>query len=227
MAPVRPWRGVSAEERTAERRERLLEAGLEVFATIGYASSSVREVCRAARLTERYFYESFADREALLAAVSGRIVADFLAAVAPTLSLLESDLPRATREAAAALVGSLADDPRRARVLLVETVGVSPAAEDQRRAVFARLVAYLRGGAELAFGDRVRDSSDFELVARALIGATQELLVAHVRGELAIPREELVAGLARLFLTTAPLIAALSGEKDPEPDRGELRPCPN
>jgi AcrR family transcriptional regulator len=76
VAPVRPWRGVSATERTAERRERLIEAALEVFATRGYSASTVRDVCREAGLTERYFYESFRNREALLAALADRIVDD-------------------------------------------------------------------------------------------------------------------------------------------------------
>ena len=216
--PVRAWRGVSATDRTAERRQRLIEAGLELFATKGYANSSVREVCREAGLTERYFYESFSDRQALLKALADGIVEDFLAAVVPILPLLESDLPRATHEGAAAFVASLADDPRRARVLLVESVGVSPEAEDHRRAVFTHLVGFLREAAALAFGGWVRDSAEFELLARAVIGGAQELLVAYVRGELRIDRDELVAGLAQLFTSAGPIVAALA-DKDPFPNK--------
>ena len=40
----RLYRGVSAAERRAERRERLLEAGLELFGTRGYADSSIRAI---------------------------------------------------------------------------------------------------------------------------------------------------------------------------------------
>jgi len=210
--PVRAWRGVSAEERTSDRRERLLEAGLEVFASTGYAAASVKEISRSAGLTERYFYESFDNREALLRAVADRIVGDFLAAVEPLLPLDLGDLPRAIPQAADAFVASLADDPRRARVLLVETVGVSPAAEEYRRAVIADLVGFLRGAAEQAFGTWVRDSSEVELIARSLVGAAQELLVAHVRGELDMERDELIASLSTLFLTAGPVVAALGGE---------------
>lgn len=216
--PVRPWRGVSATDRTSERRERLLEAGLECFATRGYANSSVREVCREAGLTERYFYESFAGREALLKALADGIVEDFLLAVAPILPLLESDLPRAAHEGAAAFVASLADDPRRARILLVESVGVSPSAEDHRRTVFAHLVGFLREAAALSFGDWVRQSAEFEVLARAVIGGAQELLVAYVRGELHIERDELVTSLAQLFVSAGPIVAALAN-KDPFPTK--------
>ncbi len=211
--PVRPWRGVSAGERTARRRERLLEAGLEVFAARGYARSTVRDVCREAGLTERYFYESFSDREALLKALADRIVDDFLAAVAPGVAQITVDPPAAIHDGVRAFVASLADDPRRARLLLVETVGVSPAAEDHRREVIGQLLAFLRVAARDAFGREAQDSPEVELVGRALIGASNELLVAYVRGELGVGREELVATLSQLFMNAVPVVASLLGPR--------------
>ena len=37
-----------------------MEAGLELFGTLGYARTSVRAISAAASLNSRYFYESFA-----------------------------------------------------------------------------------------------------------------------------------------------------------------------
>ena len=207
---------MSAEDRRAARRRLLLDAGLEVFATRGYASSSVLEVCQQAGLTERYFYESFRDREALLQAVALGVVGDFLAAVTPLLPLVETDVDRAIGEGAEAFVAALADDPRKARVLLVETVGVSPEMEDGRRAVFAQIVEFLRRGAALGYGSSVSASVQFEVIARALIGAAQELLVAFVRGELALDREELKVQLAGLFHNAPPILAQLSANQPME-----------
>jgi AcrR family transcriptional regulator len=45
-----------------------LHAGLQVFGTYGYANTSISDVCRAAGVTTRHFYEEFASREALLIA---------------------------------------------------------------------------------------------------------------------------------------------------------------
>jgi len=198
------------EERQTVRRSLLLEAGLEVFGTRGYASSSVLEICQQAGLTERYFYESFTDREALLSAVASAIVEDFLTAVAPLAMLTETHLDRAIREGADAFVASLADDPRRARVLLVETVGVSPTMEDRRRAVIGEIVEFLRRGTGLRYGSSVSDSVQFDVVTRALVGAAQELLVAFVRRELPIDREQLTAQLAGLFRSAPTILMALS-----------------
>ena len=53
-----------------------MEAGLELFGTLGYARTSVRAISAAASLNSRYFYESYRSREDLLYAVYQRIVTD-------------------------------------------------------------------------------------------------------------------------------------------------------
>jgi AcrR family transcriptional regulator len=210
---IRPWRGVGPEQRVSERRERLLEAALEVFATQTFQASKVRDVCREAGLTERYFYESFRSKEALLGALADRIVGDFIAAAEPSIELLASDFERGIRGAMAAVVSSLIDDPRRARILFVETVAVNAAAEDRRRAVIGSLVDVLREAAARSYGDWARDSIEIELIARSLIGAASELLVGFVRGELPLDRDELVVNLTWLFLAARPIVAALAARE--------------
>ena len=70
----RSFRGVSAEQRQAERYEKLIEAGLQSFGTHGFYRVTVREICAEAKLTERYFYESFKNHEELLVAVYQRLI---------------------------------------------------------------------------------------------------------------------------------------------------------
>ena len=61
--------GRSAEARRIERRLRLLAAAREVWGTDGWAAVTMRGVCGRAGLVDRYFYESFSDRDALLGTV--------------------------------------------------------------------------------------------------------------------------------------------------------------
>lgn len=68
-AGLRRYGGRGGEERRAERRERLLDAGLACYGEVGYHAATVRLICARAGLTERYFYESFANGEDLLCAV--------------------------------------------------------------------------------------------------------------------------------------------------------------
>jgi AcrR family transcriptional regulator len=67
--PDRPYGGRSREARVAERRERLLQAAITLYARIGPAAASVTAVCAEAGLTTRYFYESFPSHDALFVAV--------------------------------------------------------------------------------------------------------------------------------------------------------------
>src|ERR1700710_181396 len=65
----RAYGGLALEDRVAARRARFIEAGIELFGTQGFRAATVRGICAAAGLTDRYFYESFASLEALLAEV--------------------------------------------------------------------------------------------------------------------------------------------------------------
>ncbi|MGH9792076.1 MAG: TetR/AcrR family transcriptional regulator, partial [Candidatus Acidiferrales bacterium] len=55
-------------QRSAERRARLIQAGVQVFGTKGFHSATVKQICAEAGLTERYFYESFENLNALFLA---------------------------------------------------------------------------------------------------------------------------------------------------------------
>jgi len=115
----RPYRGHTPEARAADRRERLVDAGIELVGTGGVAAMSMRAVCRQAQLSQKYFYESFADTDELLREVyrvtfeRGRAVTDAAAAGA-------TDPIARTRASVAAAAKLSRDDPRVGRILLME-----------------------------------------------------------------------------------------------------------
>ncbi|MGH2958869.1 MAG: hypothetical protein ACRDKE_04645, partial [Solirubrobacterales bacterium] len=104
-----------------------------------------------------------------------------------------------------ALFGYLLDDQRRARVMLVESVGVSPRIETLRRTHFEHFHNLLREVGIAALGDAAPPREDADLTARALFGGAIELLVAYVRGELPVGHDRLSAHLVQMFETTAPI----------------------
>ncbi|AHH21699.1 putative transcriptional regulator, TetR family [Nocardia nova SH22a] len=127
-----------------QRRAAILDTALEIFGTTGYAGTSVKQICRAARLTERYFYESFSDRENCLSALYSTLVDEMRTATIAAVAEASSDVDDQTRAGLSAFIGYLTEDPRRARVVLIEVVGVSPDMEERRHAVlrdFAEIVA--------------------------------------------------------------------------------------
>ena len=132
---ARVYGGRSADERKAERRDRFIEAGLEIFGTIGFQQGTVSAICAEAALSRRQFYELFEGSEELLMAVYERIHAQAREAVVAAYlatDVTDGDLDARIRPALAAFFESVASDPRRMRVAFVEVEGVSSRIEEFR-----------------------------------------------------------------------------------------------
>ena len=119
-----PLVGVPLEDRQALRRDELVAAGVQLLGGESGPAVTVRAVCREAGLTERYFYESFADRDEFVRAVYDDVCTRAMSA------LMSATTPR---EAVERFVALMVDDPVRGRVLLlapaVEPVLVQSGAE--------------------------------------------------------------------------------------------------
>jgi AcrR family transcriptional regulator len=198
----RRYRGATPDERTAARREQLMEAGLELFGTEGFGNTSVRAVSAAASLNSRYFYESFAGREELLSAVYQRILGEIVGEVAQAVGAADSIESKA-RAGLRAGWTILTDDPRKARIVALEVVGVSDELEElrrQSRQTLARITT--EQALSLMPADR-RLVLDPALVARALMGAVVELLLGWIHGDVDHSVDEVVEHLTRLFTAAA------------------------
>ena len=86
------------------------------------------------------FYEEFVSKEAVLVELCRDIVTESLDAIAAAIELAATDLEDVTRAGLTAFCHSFLDDPRRARVVLIEVVGVSDEVETERRS-YAELYA--------------------------------------------------------------------------------------
>jgi len=198
----RRYRGLSVDERREQRRERLLEAGLELFGTAGYASSSIRAVSAAASLNSRYFYESFKSREDLLYHVYQRAVGELATAVIEATVAAETVEAQA-REGLRASWMILTADRRKARVIALEVVGVSERLERLRREnrhAFADIL--VRNAMSLA-GPDIRLRMDPVLTARLLMGASIEMLVDWINGDVGASTEEIIDHLTTMYTAVA------------------------
>lgn len=201
-ASTRPYRGVSAEARRADRRAKLLEAGLDLLGTEGWSGTTVRGVCARAGLTERYFYESYPDLDALLVAVFDEIIGEATRVVLEAVEAAPHDARAKSRAAIAAFVELLTSDPRKGRTAFVEAMGSE--ALMQRRLETLRAFAQLIAAQGRAFyGRSAVTAEDAELTAFVLVGGLAETLIAWLRGELDVPRERLVDHCAEVFVAAA------------------------
>ncbi len=208
---MRTYGGATPEERKARRRAALCAAALDLLADGGWEKVTVRGVCAAARLNDRYFYESFRDPESLLLTVREQVTAEAFAVVGKAIADTEPDPEIRVRAVIEALVGFFTDDARRGHLLVQ-----SQATEELRKArqagirAMARLVAD-QGVAML--GTQAPPEQDRELAALTLVHGTLELFATWLRGELDTTRDHLVDFLVAMVRTTEDLAAALRRQR--------------
>lgn len=197
---ARPYGGVSAGARVAARRRALLDAALELYGTRGYVETGVKDLCRAAGLTDRYFYESFRNSEELFIAVFDHATAELLQLVGKAVREAGRTPEAQARAAIGAFVTALASDPRMARLIFLERASAGAEAERHMRGTlrqFAALIAetarqYLREGAP---------EREVKMGALSLVGAIERVMIEWQEGELEATLQEVVDYLVELFLT--------------------------
>ncbi|MFD9890803.1 TetR/AcrR family transcriptional regulator [Amycolatopsis sp. NPDC059027] len=190
--PGRTWAGTTLDDRKAVRRGQLVEAGLDLLGTEGSIAVSVRAVCRHAKLTERYFYESFSDREELVAAVYEHVGEQARQVLVDAVRDAPSAAERA-ENAVKAFVELIVDDPRKGRVLLLAPL-TDPALTQRGLHLLPAFAALV--GEQLSRGDE----TERRLVSIGLVGALSNVFIAYLDGTLQVSRERLVAHCVRLVL---------------------------
>ena len=122
----RKWGAKTACERRTERRAQIMRAALKVYGDAGYRNASVKAVCDEAGLTERYFYESFANSELLLQACFAAVTRDLLDRMREAARHHGGTPLEQVRAALLIYLAYLQGSPAAARVFLLEMSGVSP-----------------------------------------------------------------------------------------------------
>jgi AcrR family transcriptional regulator len=193
----RPYRGVAHADRIAERRDALIETGLDCLHDDGLSGVSVRSICTRARLSPRYFYESFADLDALLLAIVDTVAAEVATCSLAAIAAAGESAPDQVRAAIDAGYAVVATDERKATALLVAAAGHGPLAERRQRIVadYAQLAL-----ANLAPLGALPDRREAIATALFLMGGAGELIGAVLSGRVRLSRAEVVDRLAALWL---------------------------
>jgi AcrR family transcriptional regulator len=192
-AALRPYRGVSATDRRAQRRQRLIDAGLELFGTLGVAGVGIVDICAEAGLTKRYFYENFASIDTLADAVFEYVTGNLVAAVAPAIEL---GAGRDPRPALTVYASALLSDPRVVRLLAVESqAGPLKKYRDE----FPTRAVELWFAFAADDDDALPPPKELRLKAYGFIGAALQIGIAWLDGQLPLTMDEIVDQLVDMF----------------------------
>lgn len=195
MAKVRPYGGVQARDRIAERRGRLLDAGLELLGSSDDPPElTVRAVCTEAGITARYFYESFADKDALVAAVFDRVIADIAATTQAAVAAAPPE--EQNRAGIANLVTAVAEDARVGRLLF--NPRLTNAVLARKRAEAGGVFAVL-SGEHATTTYALPDDEWMKSAAHFIVGGVAQTISAWVSGDVALSESQLIAHLTRML----------------------------
>ena len=191
---ARLYGGMDAEERRAERRLKLINAAVEVYGEVGYRGATVKAICEAAELTERYFYESFANSEALLIAAYGHVVGHLHDDMAAAADAAGDDAEARLRAALTLYFTRLKQHPKPARVFLLEISGISAAVDVVKLEALREFSDILVPAIDAKRGDR---TSTAALLSSGMVGAVVTIALRWVSKQYPQEIEDVVAVAAQ------------------------------
>jgi len=192
---MRSYGGVSAADRVADRRRRLMDAGRDLFGTQGYTATGVKDVCRSAGVTDRYFYESFSDREELFLAVFDDCVDGLFAAVVAAVAAVGPDPVDQLRAAIDTFLRTVTEDARIPRLVFSEPAAVGPEAERHMRLTLRRFARLASATADAHLPGDPRAP----LIGLALVGTLERVVVEWQDDELHTSIEAVIGECTELF----------------------------
>ena len=192
------YRGESAAERAAERRTRLLDATLSVWSDPG-TRTTMTAVCAAAKLSERYFYESFTDLAAAQRAVLESVASEIEDSTVAAANAAGPEPRDRIRAALAAFAGLLVEDPRKARVAIVEAGAMNDLRP--RRTELLRHFADLATEQARVQGVSSADHARDDLAGLLFVGGLAEVVTAWLDGTLDTTPEEVIEKATQTYLS--------------------------
>ena len=165
---------VRREARQVGRRLRLIHSSLELFAARGYHETSVDDIVGRARMSKSAFYEVFDSKEhcfrELLAQEGGALIHAVVSAAAAGV-----DHRDRMRRGIRAFVEACFEQSALARLMLVESVGLSMSIEEVRHQLQGRFAHVVSEEVRLAMAvDPFYKGHEPQVFGRAVVGAVSD-----------------------------------------------------
>jgi AcrR family transcriptional regulator len=189
--------GVTVQERSRTRRQRLLEAALAVFTEHGYSDTAVEQVARASETSKGGLYFHFPSKQALFLALLDESSDALLRRVSEAMDRETEPLARgdaALREVLAAF----GEHRLLARLLLVEAVGAGKEFNARLQAMHGAFAEMIAGCLDEAIASGQLPPFDTTIAAHAWYGAINQTVLRW-----------LLAGEPRRLEDTYPTLRAL------------------
>lgn len=189
--------GVTA--RKADRRRRLLAAALELFAQRGFHETSVDEIVALARTSKSAFYVYFQSKEDCFRVLLEEEGGAFMAAVDEAALAERGGHAVHLRRGLHEFVRRCFQQARTARLLLVESVGLSESIEAVRSRLHAQFAGMVEAEVRRGQADGEFFGTDPALFGRAVVGAVNEVVCWALASGQPLDADRVAGELCRIF----------------------------
>jgi AcrR family transcriptional regulator len=183
-------------DKTARRQE-LLYAAREVFATKGYHDAKIDDIVAAAKVAKGTFYLYFKDKRSIFS----ELVDGFFTRIGGAILKVDgdADVEAQVKHNIRAIVAVLLDDPLLAQILLSYAAGLDAAFVAKIKSFYDGAKLLLREA--LAEGQRlgIVAEGDTALYSTFTIGALKEVILEQALSQRVRPREEIVTAMFELL----------------------------
>lgn len=198
----RQFKGLSLAERKEVRREKFIEAGIHAYGTHGFFSVTVKDICNEAKLTERYFYESFKKSEALFQTIFLRMIEKIQQGLTQAVLTAAPEPQNMVTAGLSALLHMIQDDPRMARIIYIDAMLVqdlhNQATIQETLIQFDRII---QGFMMIIMPNAVKDTEEISLMATGLNGYVTHIIIRWVSEGFKQPLEEVLTACCAVFLS--------------------------
>jgi len=188
---TRRYGGASAEERSAQRRERLMQAAAEVFGQHGYRQATMRLVCAQARLADRYFAEHFTNIHECYVAVHKQACEETAKVVEQAIVNLPGDLLVRSRGGLTAFFEHIRANPSLARILILDSSASGLSAQNRVDLQYGFIVDLLKTRFRQKY-PKLIDKPDLGYVVSGCLGMTTHICMLWAERQFSDPVETVV-----------------------------------
>ena len=198
----RQFKGLSLTERKHARREKLIEAGIETYGSQGFFSVTVKDVCNEAKLTERYFYESFKKSEDLFQTIFLKLIETLQQNVMQSVMQAAPDPAKMIDAGLGALLRTLKDDPRLARIIYIDAMLVQELHNQATiQETMLRFDRMIQAFVMLMMPNLQRSEQEVSLIATGLNGYVTQIAIRWVMGGFKQSQEDVLFACRTVFLS--------------------------
>lgn len=193
------YAGKEASTRQHERREKLLAAGIKLIGSEGFAATRIDAVCSEAKLTKRYFYESFANPEELLIESYRVAIKELMSSILKAAAPYRNDSRKLVRAGIQQTFTFVQENPDKGRLIMIEAMSVRSQLGRVYGKSYGDFVKLLVSFTKPFLPDEEPGDVILAVMAKGAVGTLIHLSQGWIATDFEQPIDELINGTERIF----------------------------